>query len=105
MELTLRILNKDGIMLAETSGENGLCLVYNGKYADGDKILLSASEYPAHLVWQVDDALGQAQCYVTRDVVYQIPFGEKKTVYSPKTFSGEKHHLFVRTADNDEIEA
>ena len=105
MELTLRILNKDGIMLAETSGENGLCLVYNGKYAEGDQIFLSASEYPAHLVWQVDDALGQAQCYVTRDVVYQIPFGEKKTVYSPKTFSGEKHHLFVRTADDDEIEA
>lgn len=104
MELTLKVQNKDGKVLAEQTGENGLCLLYGGEYTEGDRILLTASEYPAHLVWQVDDALGAAQCYVTRDVVYQIPFGEKKTVYSPKTFSGNQHHLFVRTADTDEIE-
>lgn len=103
MELTLKILDQDGNVLAEKTGEDGLCIVYSGQYSEGDRILLTASQYPAHLVWQVDDALGAAQCYVTQDVIYQIPFGEQKTVYSPKTFSGDKHHLFVRTADADEI--
>lgn len=103
MELSLKILDKENRVLAEKTGENGLCLVYNDFYHEGDQILLSASSYPAHVVWQVDDALGEAQCYITKSVVYQIPFGEKKTVYSPKTFSGNQHHLFVRTADDDEI--
>lgn len=103
MELTLRILDKENNVLAEKTGENGLCLIYNNAYNEGDQIELTSSTYPVHLVWQVDDALGAAQCYVTRPVVYQIPFGEKKTVYSPKTFSGDRHHLFVRTMDADEI--
>jgi len=103
MKLTLKVLSKEGKTLAEQTGENGICLIYDAHYNEGDQILLMVSEYPVHLVWQVDDALGASQCYVTGDVVYQIPFGEKKTVYSPKTFAGDKHHLFVRTADDDEI--
>ena len=103
MELSLKILDQAGNVLSEKSGEDGLCLLYDGIYHEGDQIVLSASAYPVHLVWQVDDALGAAHCFVTEQVVYQIPFGEKKTVYSPKTFSGSRHHLFVRTADADEI--
>ncbi len=101
--LKLTIIDKDNCVLAEKTGEDGLCLVYDKEYAEGDQIVVSASSYPMHIVWQVDDALGAAQCYITQEVAYRIPFGEQKTVYSPKTFSGDKHHLFVRTADADEI--
>ena len=103
MEFVLKILDKDGKVLAESSGENGTYLVYEAQYCEGDQIFIKAESYPIHIVWQVDDALGAAQCFITKDVTYRIPFGEKKTVYSPKTFAGSKHHLFVRTADADEL--
>ena len=67
------------------------------------EILLSASRHDLHVFWQVDDALGASMCYLTEDAVYQIPFGEKKTVYSPKSFSGNVHYLFTRVAEPEEV--
>lgn len=103
VKLDLTIVDKDGNVLARKGGEDSVTLVYTGEYAEGDRIILTTSEHDLHVIWQVDDALGTAMCYVTDDVTYQIPFGEKKKVYSPKTFSGSRHYLFARVADEDEI--
>jgi hypothetical protein len=46
-----------------------------------------------------DDALGAATVYVTGDVHYRIPFGERKISYSPKTFSGNRHLITAKLAD------
>ena len=43
--------------------------------------------------------------YTTGWVTYQVPFGEKKICYSPKTFSGKKHLISARIARPFEITA
>lgn len=103
IQIHLRIENANGETLAEAKDVQSVELYYRGEYAEGDRIVLSTSEKNIHVVWQVDDALGAAMCYLTNDVVYQIPFGEKKKVYSPKTFSGQRHYLYARVAEDDEV--
>lgn len=103
VNLTLSVVDKNGNVLSSVTGEDSITMLYKNEYEEGDSILLSASEKNLHIVWQVDDALGAAMCYMTKDVAYAIPFGEKKDVYSPKTFSGDKHYLFARVATEEEI--
>ena len=55
--------------------------------------MLETSEKDIHVNWQVDDALGKAFVYITDNVSYYIPFGEKRISYSPKVFSGSRHYL------------
>lgn len=103
VELRLSVRNKDGEILAESSGEEGVYLLHKSAYRPGDRIDLTVSSYPRHIVWQVDDALGAAMCYVTEDISYLIPFDETKKVYSPKTFSWDLHYLYARVATEEEI--
>ena len=104
VDLSLRIVDKNGQILSETTGQDWVTLVYPKTYEEGDSIVLSTSEKNLHIIGQVDDALGAAMCYLTDDVSYSIPFGEKKKVYSPKTFSGDKHYLYARVATSEEVD-
>ena len=101
--LNLKIQNANGEILAEETGEGSLELYYWGEYAPGDQIILTTSEHNIHIIWQADDAIGAAMCYLKEDIIYQVPFDEKKKVYSPKAFSGQRHYLFARVAEADEI--
>lgn len=49
--------------------------------------------------------MGAALCYLTDNVSYIIPFGEKRVCYSPKVFMGSKHYLYARIARRDEVTA
>lgn len=102
-ELILRVVNAKGETLAEHKAQDQVFLVYMQPYQEGDRIELSASEKGIHVIWQADDALGQVMCYLTENVSYLIPFGEKKRVYSPKAFSGSMHYLYAREARPEEI--
>ena len=102
-ELTLQIQNASGEILAESVGEGRVELRYLEAYNEGDQIVLTSSQHPVHLLWQVDDAVGASLCYLTKDMTYQVPFGERKRVYSPKAFSGDRHFLFARMAEDWEI--
>ncbi|MDE7211047.1 MAG: carbohydrate-binding protein, partial [Lachnospiraceae bacterium] len=104
-ELTLQVISKDGTVIAESTGEDFTDLVVMRAYEEGDRIMLRSSEKNIHLNWQVDDALGAAFVYITDDVSYLIPFGEKRISYSPKVFMGERHYLYVETARPDEVAA
>lgn len=103
VDILLRIQDKDGNILLEKRGTDEVSLVYKMEYNEGDMIVLETIPTNQHILWQVDDALGSAMCYVTGPVTYQVPFEEKKRVYSPKTFSGSKHYLFARIVEADEI--
>lgn len=91
--------------LAEKSAEDEINLLYDSTYQPGDRILLETSESNLFLWLQFDDALGKSLVYVTGNVSYEIPYGEKKNNLSPKVFSGEKHLLYVRIAKDYEIKA
>ncbi len=101
--ICLKILNKNMETLAVNRGEDEVNLVYAGEYQDGDVIIIEVIE-SLHYVWmQIDDAIGKAMVYVTGNITYKIPFGERRTNLSPKAFYGKKHLLSVRTAKEFEL--
>ena len=103
--LTLKVLNQEGKTICADSGEGACSLVCEAQYQEGDVIVLESSEKNIHVWMQVDDAMGPAFCYITGNVSYRIPFGEKRISYPPKVFSGDRHYLYARVARPDEITA
>lgn len=100
----LQIINANGEVLAQQSGENRADLLYRGVYAEGDRIVVTVPEENSHIIWQVDETLGAAMCYLKpKTFSYAIPFGDKMRVYSPKAFSGDRHYIYARLADVEEI--
>lgn len=102
---SLKVLDKDSNTICVSSGEDFVDLVCTRTYEEGDRIVLETSEKNIHVNWQVDDALGAAFVYITDNVSYYIPFGEKRISYSPKVFIGSRHYIYVEKAREDEISA
>lgn len=103
--LSLKVLNREGNTLCVSSGEEFVSLVYTAEYQEGDRIVLETSEKNIHIFLQADDAMGSAFLYITGNMDYKIPFGEKKMSYSPKAFSGGRHYLYAKTARKEEVQA
>jgi hypothetical protein len=102
--LSLKIINEQGTILAENSDQDEVMLVYKEEYNPGDKIILTTTEKDIHLMVQLDDAMSSSFVYITKnEVIYRIPFGEKKISYSPKSFYGNMHLLSARLATKEEI--
>ena len=99
------VINKEGTIIAEAAGTKEVNLPVSRTYEEGDRVVFLADETPAFYVFQADDALGEALVYVTGEVSYEIPFGEKKVCYSPKIFSGESHLITARKAREWEYES
>ncbi len=103
--LSLKVLSREGKTICVSQGEDYVSLVCTAEYQEGDMIALESSEKNIHLKWQADDAMGPAFCFITDNVYYKIPFGEKRISYSPKAFSGNRHYLYARVAREDEVSA
>lgn len=100
---SLKVLDKNSNTICVSSGEDFVDLVCTHTYEEGDRIVLETSEKNIYVNWQVDDALGKAFVYITDNVSYFVPFGEKRISYSPKVFMGNKHYIYVEKAREDEI--
>lgn len=104
VSITIKALN--GQVKASAAEEGQAVLVYEGEYEEGDTITFGAGRPGAHYVIRVDDGMDEALVYVTKpEVVYTIPFGEKKVSYNPKAFTGERHYLTIREAAGYETAA
>ena len=103
--IKVQVINKEGTIIAEAVGTREVNLPVSRTYEEGDRVVFLADETPAFYVFQADDALGEALVYVTGEVSYEIPFGEKKVCYSPKIFSGESHLITARKAREWEYES
>ena len=103
--IKVQVINKEGTIIAEAAGTREVNLPVSRTYEEGDRVVFLADETPAFYVFQADDALGEALVYVTGEVSYEIPFGEKKVCYSPKIFSGESHLITARKAREWEYES
>lgn len=100
---TLKVVDQNGNIKFSDSAEGMANLVVTAEYEEGDCIELQASEHNIHVWLQWDDALGASLVYLTGDLQYTIPFGEKRNNISPKVFSGNRHYLYVRAAMEEEI--
>lgn len=101
--LALKVLDKNGNTICVSRGDDYVSLVCTAQYQEGDRIVLETSDKDIHVFLQVDDAMGAAFCYVTDNVSYTIPFGEKRISYSPKAFYGNRHYLYARVAREEEV--
>ncbi len=101
--LAIKVLDKEGKTICADQGENQVSLVCTAEYQEGARIVLETSEKNIHIWLQVDDALGASLCYMTDHFSYEIPFGEKRICYSPKVFSGNRHYLYAKCAEEEEI--
>ena len=102
-EITLKILDKDGSILSAKSGNDELVMVYRGEYQEGDCIELEVDEVNTFYYIQFDDVKGKSLVYLTGDVKYTIPFGEKAVNASPRLFQGDVHLLSVKKAFDEEL--
>lgn len=101
----IKLVDKDGNTLAVARGEREANLICAREYQEGDVIQAESSETPGHLWLQLDDALGKSLVYLTGNIIYPIPFKERRIHLSPKAFSGSQHLLHIRIAEEFEVRA
>lgn len=106
MKTLITVRDREGNNKAWAEGGHQAVLAWSGEYEEGDQILFEVSEAGSFYVIRVDDTMDEAFVYLTEKVlVYDIPFEEKKTSYNPKAFTGERHYLTLRRAEDYEISA
>lgn len=104
--IALKVIRQDNTTAAVSSAEEEVSLVYSHAYREGDKIVLECEKEQSYLMIQLDDAVGFYFVWLQTDkIIFEVPFGEHKICYSPKSFTGEKHLLKARFAAKEEIEA
>ena len=103
--ISIKVLSQNGNTVCVAHGEQEVILPVKHRYCEGDRIVFEVDGKNCFMVLQPDDALGASLVYVTGNVDYKVPYGEKKICYSPKAFSGDSHLLTARYATKDEIAA
>lgn len=104
--LSISVKDGDGAVKASAAEEDQVILSWEGEYTQGDTIILETDETGSHYVVRIDDCMDEAFVYMTKSqVVYDIPFEEKKISYNPRTFTGERHYLSMRKAFDYEVSA
>lgn len=104
IEFCIQVRKKTGEILAAKKAVDECYLVYDHFYEPGDEIVIQSTQKDIYTIVSLDDAMGNAFTYLkTNQLVYQIPFAEKKISYSPKAFYGEKHLISINVATEEEI--
>ncbi|QKK32926.1 carbohydrate-binding protein (plasmid) [Rhizobium indicum] len=103
MELTLKIVDADGAVLASSTGRDETFLVYRHSYREGDRVIVEVSE-PGHVFLSLDGAIQPGLVYM-KECAYSlaVPFGDKRKPYSPNAFRGDIHRLSARSTRPGEI--
>ena len=102
-QITLKVVNAVGEVVASSSAMDEVNLVYAAEYQEGDKLVVEFDEVNTYYHLQLDDAKGDSFVYVTGDVEFTIPFGEKRKNISPLVFAGALHYMYCRKAYADEV--
>lgn len=98
-KVSIAVKNQNGEVKAIVLGEDQAILVFEGEYEEGDAIVFTTDKTGAHYVVRIDDCMDESFVYLTKEeIVYTIPFGEKKISYNPEAFTGERHYLTIREA-------
>lgn len=103
-KITMKITDQVGTCKCEKSGEGRTVMVFKGEYEVGDRIWIQVPEVNCFYVIQIDDCMEPSLVYVTKpELEFEIPFEEKKISYNPKAFTGERHYLAARKAEDYEV--
>lgn len=103
MENRIQIVSKNNEVKAEYAGGSLVVLTWEGAYEEGDKLVFAVSQTNRFYGIRVDDTMDEALVYITApQVVYEIPFSEKKCAHNPKSFTGGLHYISLRVAVEEE---
>ena len=102
-ELRIFITGPDGQVKAQAAGTDQATLVYDALYEEGDMIHMTGG--PGYVVALLEDSMAETFGYLAGAFRLAVPFGEKKISYSPKSFIGDRHLLWVRRAQEEESRA
>lgn len=106
MKIALKVISAANETRMEAACEHRVSLLYQEEYCEGDCIVLECEQPGAYFVVQFEDTLPAALIYAAQSkVTYQIPYGEKRIVFSPKSFAGAKHLVRARVASAEEVAA
>lgn len=90
---------------AQIKNEKQGILAFQDIYEEGDIIRFEVPEENKFYKVRVDDTMDEELVYLTqKEVIYDIPFAEKKKSYNKKSFTGERHYLTIRAAEDFEIQ-
>ena len=101
--LCIKVIDKNGLTINVRRDENEVHLSLFHEYQEGDQIIIEVSDTPVFAWLQLDDALGRSLVYLTGNLWYKIPFGEKRINLSPKAFAGGRHLLTLKKARDFEV--
>lgn len=97
---------RGGEAIADANGSRETVLSFEGEYQDGDSIHFDGLLKETYYIVKVDSSIEESFFYTkTEHIVYTIPFGEKKTSYDPAAFTGIRHYIRLRMAEQREIES
>lgn len=104
-EVRIKIVNQMQETCLEVCGTDEASLVYRDCYQEGDKIVIDVDETNAFYWISVDGTIAKSLVYLTGEMQYEIPFGDKKLNLSPNAFVGDRNLVYVRRAYPFEINA
>ena len=103
LSLTIAICDEQNMIKCKVQGEDQILMVYKGEYSPGDKILFQTDEINTYYVIRIDSTMDEAYVYLTeKSLEYVIPFDEKKISYNPLSFTGNRHYITMRKAEDYE---
>ena len=98
MKLSVFNREKNREMLRAEGGER-VHLVYNPAYRKGDEIRIEGLEAGFYEI-RLEDTLPPTAVYCSAEkAVFPIPFGVDRAGFSPRSFTGRRHFIEVRKAD------
>ena len=102
--LRLSVEDASGKLLASASGEGETCLIYEPEYCSGDLLRVTVDPAGQFLILRLDDTMPPAFVYCKdTSCAFPVPFDEARKVYSQRAFTGRRHYLHVRAAQEEEI--
>ena len=94
----------DHVPKAEAKGEDRVCLAWEGEYRKGDVIAFTGLTPDCFYTVKVDGAVDEALCLIRgEELLYPVPFYEKKTSYNPLAFFGNRHLITIEKAKDYEV--
>lgn len=104
MMTSITVKNQSGDWKAGQEGAKQTVLAWEGEYQEGDQIIFRVSEIPQFYVVRADSGMDEALVYLAEpELIFDIPFGEKKASYNPNLFTGTRHYLTLRKAEMWEV--
>ncbi len=102
--ISLEAIDWMGRVKAGDTDPDQAILAFEDVYEEGDQIRIRVPQTDRHYVIRIDGAMEEALVYMTRkELLYRIPFGEKKKSYGTQPFGGDRHYCSVRPAEEDEV--